>query len=347
MNKQGIFIGILFSVILYLNYILYQNYLFDLLIATIFTIATFDIYTQLEKRLKNSTLASFILLFAVLILIFAPIGYLFVKAAAFAATINMEQIEQKLQALALLTKSALASIPGLEEKVNEVYKDLNIGAISKEILSFLASFTKGSANFIIDAMFIAIFYFFLNIYGKRILDFTLKALPIERENANELMHQGGVTIKAVFYSMFITAFLQGLLFGIFVAFFGLDGLLLGLLYGLASMIPVVGGGLVWIPTSAYLFFQGSSIGAIAVAIYSIIVLATLVDNFVRPIIVGWLNNKVLKTDRGLNEILVFFSMLAGLGQFGFFGIILGPAIMALLLSILKLLQIKNKEGFTD
>ncbi len=345
MSKQGIFIGILFALTLYFNYVLYEKYLFDLLIAIIFTIATFDIYTKMTSIVKSKSLASTMLLFVVLILIFAPIGYLFVKAAAFVAAINIGEIEQKIQALALLIKSTLAEIPGLKEKVNEVYQNIDITAISKEIFSFLASFTKDSANFVIDAMFIAVFYFFLNIYGKNILDFTLKAIPLERKNANELMHEGGVTIKAVFYSLFITAFLQGLLFGVFVSFFGLDGLLLGLLYGFASMIPIVGGGLVWIPVSGYLLFDGATIGAIAVAIYSIVVLATVVDNFVRPIIVGWLNNKVLKTDKGLNEILVFFSMLAGLGQFGFFGIILGPAIMALLLSVLRLLQMKNKEGF--
>lgn len=345
MNKQGIFIGILFATILYLNYLLYEKYLFDLLIATIFTIATFDIYTKLASKIKSESLASSIILFVVLILIFAPIGYLFVKAAAFVATINIGEIEQKLQALALLMKSIFAEIPGLKAKVNEVYQNIDIAIISKEILSFLASFTKDSANFVIDALFIAIFYFFLNIYGKNILEFTLKATPLERKNANELMHEGGVTIKAVFYSLFITAFLQGLLFGVFVSFFGLDGLLLGLLYGFASMIPVVGGGLVWIPASGYLLFEGSTIAAIAVAIYSIVILATVVDNFVRPVIVGWLNNRVLKTDKGLNEILVFFSMLAGLGQFGFFGIILGPAIMALLLSILRLLHMKREEGF--
>ena len=42
-------------------------------------------------------------------------------------------------------------------------------------------------------------------------------------------------------------------------------------------------------------------------------------------------------------MVIFFSMIAGLTTFGFWGMILGPAITAFFLAILKLFEARTKE----
>lgn len=317
---------------------LFQNFIFVFIIAIVFSIATADFYSALLRKLKNPLLASAVLLLGMLLLIFAPIGYFFTKAAAFIATVDLSQTQDQVEGAFKYAQSYLATIPLAEQKINEVFGNIDTAAIGKKIFAFMGSFTQGSATFIIDAGFIAMFYFALNVYGARVINFILNATPVNQETSKAIISETSIVVKSVFFSLFITAFLQGALFGIFVYFLGLDALLMGLLYGFASMIPVIGGALVWIPTALYVYAYGSPVGAIALAIYAVVVLATVMDNFARPLIVKWLNKKVIKADAGLNEILLFFSMLAGVGQFGFFGIILGPAIVAMLISILKVFQ---------
>lgn len=304
----------------------------------ILSIATADLYSLLLRKLKRPVLASAVLLLGMLVLIFAPIGYFFIKAAALVATVDLSQTQEQVQGAFNYVQGYLATIPLVEQKINEIFSNINTAAIGKKIFAFMGSFTQGSASFIIDGIFIAMFYFALNIYGARIIQFILNATPLNRETSKVIISETSTVVKSVFFSLFITAFLQGTLFGIFVYFLGLDALLLGLLYGFSSMIPVIGGALVWIPTALYTYAYSSPAGAIALAIYSMVVLATVMDNFARPLIVKWLNKAVIKADAGLNEILLFFAMIAGVGQFGFFGIILGPAIVAMLISILKVFQ---------
>jgi predicted PurR-regulated permease PerM len=168
--------------------------------------------------------------------------------------------------------------------------------------------------------------------------FVFATLPLSSKHQKVLVHETLMSIRSLFYALFITAFLQGAIFAILMLFYGMDALFWGLLYGIASMVPVVGGALVWIPLSVYAWLNISPIAAGVIALYSIIILGTLVDNFARPIVVGWVNKHLLQNHQGMHEILVFFAMIAGIGAVGFFGIILGPTIVALTIVLMKLVQ---------
>jgi len=340
--KESNFLFILLCIVIFLSYILFEAYIFTIIIAAVFSIATSDIYGYFFKKTKSRFISSALLLFFMFSIIFLPITYFFFKAVAFLTTLDMGELQTHIKSVLNSAQSILASIPGIEEKVKEVMDRIDSAALGRKALVYLGSFTAGSATFVIDAGFIAMFYFMFNIYGRGIVDFIIKATPMEEKSAKTLLNESASVVKSVFFSLFITALLQGALFGVFVYFYGLDALFLGILYGFASMVPVVGGALVWIPTAIYMFLYVSPVGALALSIYSIVVLATLADNFLRPFVVNWLNNRVLKTEESLNEIIVFFAMIAGVGQFGFFGIILGPAIMAMLVSVIKVFQkLKN------
>ena len=78
-----------------------------------------------------------------------------------------------------------------------------------------------------------------------------------------------------------------------------------------------------------------------------IVCAVLIDNVIKPILIGLINKKVLKTSVRINELLIFFAILAGLTNIGFWGIILGPAITALFISLLRIYRKQTaKESLT-
>ncbi|MEJ2373385.1 MAG: AI-2E family transporter, partial [Sulfurimonas sp.] len=151
-------------------------------------------------------------------------------------------------------------------------------------------------------------------------------------------------MSVVFYSIITTAMFEGALFGIAISFIGYNGLLFGIMYGFASLVPVVGGIIMWLPFMLYEFSIGNSFNAWFIAIYSIVVISIVADTFVKPIIIKEINLKLLNEDDAkLNELVIFFAIIAGLTTFGFWGMILGPAITAFFLTILKLFEARTAE----
>jgi len=67
----------------------------------------------------------------------------------------------------------------------------------------------------------------------------------------------------------------------------------------------------------------------------VVVISIIADTFIKPIIIKLIKEKFLKKDVAINELLIFFSIFAGMGSYGFWGIILGPAVTSLLIAISK------------
>jgi predicted PurR-regulated permease PerM len=219
-------------------------------------------------------------------------------------------------------------------KIKEFLASDSIQTIYNNIAHLLGTLTAKSAVFLKDMILIIIFFFFSNLYGQDILSFIKKVSPLDEDKANILFKDTQEMMGLVFYSTLITAIFEGLLFGVFVQFYGFDGVFFTVMYAFASLIPVVGGAIMWLPMSLYLYATGDTSGAIQVALYSIIVISLIADTFIKPLIIKYIKLE-LKNSIELNPLLIFFSIVAGLSTFGFWGVILGPAITSLFISILK------------
>ena len=91
----------------------------------------------------------------------------------------------------------------------------------------------------------------------------------------------------------------------------------------------------WIPLVGYELFLGDYNAAFFIALYSLIFIAFVIDNLVKPLIIKLMTTKILKASLQINEMLIFFAILAGLSAFGFWGIVLGPIITALFIALLR------------
>ncbi len=72
----------------------------------------------------------------------------------------------------------------------------------------------------------------------------------------------------------------------------------------------------------------------------------IADTFVKPVIIYFISKYLIKTTTKINSLLVFFAILAGISTYGFWGIILGPAVTALFISLLKIYDTlkRNKDA---
>jgi predicted PurR-regulated permease PerM len=151
-------------------------------------------------------------------------------------------------------------------------------------------------------------------------------------------------MSVVFYSILATAVLEGALFGVAVGYMGYNGLLFGIMYGFASLIPVIGGVIMWVPFALYELSVGNTQNALFISAYTIIVISIIADTFVKPIIIKIINQKLIKPQEKINELVIFFAIIAGLATFGFWGMIIGPAITVLFLTLLRITEAQREES---
>jgi len=117
---------------------------------------------------------------------------------------------------------------------------------------------------------------------------------------------------------------QGTLGGLVFWVLGIHGALLwGALMAFMSLLPAVGAAIVWAPVAVYLLATGSIWQGVVLIGFGILVIS-LVDNVLRPILVG--------QDIKMPDYLVLVSTLGGISVFGVVGFVLGPMIAALFLS---------------
>jgi len=344
--KPQYFLIALAIVTLFFMIELFSPFLKPMIVALLLAVATNSLNLYMKRNIPNHFITSLFMTILLTAIFFIPVLYCIVS---FASLIN------KIDQAALLnifntTKDWVENIPDdfvyIKDQLNNLLEKIDIKEFIQNLLSIGAFLGKNSAKFIIDMVMILIFYFFFNFYSTSLSHYFKEALPLKSEDSNALFYESSNVMSVVLYSILATAVLEGFLFGIFVSFFGYDGILLGVLYGFASLVPVVGGLIMWLPVVIYEIFAGSIGNAIAIAIYSILVISIIADTFIKPVIIKYINKKVVKTPTAVNELLIFFSIVAGLSTFGFWGMIIGPAMVTFFISLLQLLKKFSDDIYT-
>jgi len=167
------------------------------------------------------------------------------------------------------------------------------------------------------SIFIAFFLFRDGVHlGQRL---TAAIERIGGERGGHLLTVAGKTVRGVVYGILGTALAQAVVAGIGFVIAGVPGAaLLALLTFFASVVPIVGTALVWLPAAIWLFHLGSTGWGIFMLIWGLGV-ANL-DNIVKP----WL----ISQGSNMPFILIFFGVLGGALAFGFIGVFLGPTLLA-------------------
>ncbi|MDQ7083769.1 MAG: AI-2E family transporter [Sulfurovum sp.] len=213
--------------------------------------------------------------------------------------------------------------------------DAQVTLYINESSSYLTIAGGAGLGFMKNMFFVVVFYFFINYYGTRFFDIVLSLLPIAPRKGVRMMHEVSATMEVVFYSIIVTAIFEGLLFGMIMSAFGFNGLLFGVIYGFASLIPIVGGIIVWAPVALYAWTKIDAHTALIIASYSVIMISIIADTIIKPMIIKVIKEDLLKSSIRINSMIIFFSILAGMSTYGFWGMIVGPAITSFLIAMTK------------
>ena len=344
--KAAYFLIAIAIVMIFFMVELFDPFLKAIFVSVLLAIATSSLSLYLEEKFKSRILSSGFMTVGLTALFFIPVLYCIFSFANFFNQVDQQLLIKNLSDMKVFLQKSVEDVAIVNDFLSDITSKIDVGKTVQTILSMGAYLGKNSAKFMIDMVMILIFFFFFPLYPTSISTFIKEPLPIKKEDSNILINESSSVMTVVLYSILITAIFEGLLFGVFLTYFGYDGLLFGVLYGFASLIPVIGGVIMWLPIVIYEGATNSLSNAIIIAVYSIIVISIIADTFIKPMIIKYINQKVVKTPTSINELLIFFSIVAGLSTFGFWGMIIGPAMVTFFISIMQLLK-KYSDDFKE
>ncbi len=162
---------------------------------------------------------------------------------------------------------------------------------------------------------------------KKIMDTIRHLNPLGKDIGELYITKLAAMTKAMVKGQFIIAFLQGLTDALLLYLAGLHSTFFFFLVLLTalSIIPL-GGGIIAIPIGIVMMFTGNVWGGVLVVAGHILIV-TNIDNVLRP--------KLVPSEARLDSALTLLAVFAGLGLFGFLGIVIGPVIMILIVTTIR------------
>lgn len=203
-----------------------------------------------------------------------------------------------------------------------------VDSLAEFIVSALRHFTLGAPGTIVRVSATVVAFFFFLRQGPSWLRGLREVLPLQASLTNALYDTVAISIKTVFRGVLLTAAAQA---SLATAGYVIAGapvpVLLGFLTFITSLLPFVGAAAVWLPTAIGLYLVDRTSSAVFLVIYGTLIVS-LVDNFLRPVLIG--------QGMRLPLLWLFLAILGGLQSFGFLGLLLGPAALALTMACVRI-----------
>ena len=232
-----------------------------------------------------------------------------------------QQVHDALPAWAinLLDRFDIASLGAVQEKISA-----GLMAGSQYIATQALSIGQSTFEFVANLFVMLYLLFFLlrdeDVLSKRIRD----TIPLHAEQKRAFLLKFTTVIRATVKGDMLVALLQGALGGLIFWFLGISSpVLWAVVMAFFSLLPAIGAGLIWIPVAAYLLATGAIWQGVVLIAFGALVIG-LVDNFLRPILVG--------KDTKMPDYVVLISTLGGIATFGLNGFVIGPVIAAMFIS---------------
>ena len=221
----------------------------------------------------------------------------------------------------------------------ELYNGESLQNASKKIADNLPMFLTGTANFVTNLLLMFFVLYYMLFHGKRMETYLNDSIPLRESNREMLATETIVMIRANAIGIPLLAVIHGLVAMLGYFIFGInDYVVWGFLTGVASLIPIVGTGIIWVPLTIYLFASGQNWQGIGLGIYSLAVL-TNVDYVARI--------TILRKIGDVHPLITIFGVIIGLSMFGFLGLVFGPLLISYFILLVKIYRNEfNAEPIT-
>jgi predicted PurR-regulated permease PerM len=324
-----------------------RAFMLTILLAAIFAGLSYPVYEWMLVRVRGrKALAALATLLVLLVLVMAPLLAVLGAGATEALRVT-ETITPRLQQLVDQPgelESRLRALPGYDRiepyrtqiltKTGEL-----VGSTSAFLFAALSATTRATAVFIFHFFVVLYTMFFFLTGGPGLLAGALAYLPLTEADKQRMVGKFVSVTRATLKGTILIGVAQGILGGLAFWAAGIDGSIFwGTVMTVLSIIPGVGGALVWVPATIILVATGEVWRGIALALFCALIVGS-VDNVLRPRLVG--------QDTKMHELLIFFSTLGGLMFFGAMGFILGPILAALFVTAWEMFGTAFRTALTE
>ena len=304
------------------------------LVGALLAFALHHAYKQLVRRTDRPVLVALALTAAATLVVAGTLGafiyVLVLQGVAVLATVPRALAPGGGGAVFVQNLSPLALL-GIhpEEVVNRIRDAL--GAIATTLAGWAAQALGIALDGLLAIFFMSMTMYFVLRHWNEIARRAARMLPINPHHTRRLMREIRRIGRVVVIGNFGTAVIQGVVAGIGYVIARLpQPVFFGGMTAVASLVPVFGTMLVWVPAGLALVFAGHLGSGVFLLVWGSLAVVGVCDYFVRPKLVG----------RGetMSTWLTFVALFGGLKLFGFVGFLLGPLLAGISVSILRLYE---------
>ena len=330
---------------------LFWTYVSAIVLALLLASVFYPLYSRVKKVLRErEILASLSVTLFILIILIIPVGW-FVGTLSNEAydfyqrssnQVSLKKIQDiiendpvwaqrfkkfgKMTGLTITPETVEELASSIGQKVG-LFLYSQLKSIASNLLSFLIHFFL---------MMLTIFYLFRD--GPLLKDYLVELMPIPKEQlekvANKFQEMGG----AIIVGNGMSGIIQGIFGGFGFFFFGLGSpFLWGTVITFMAFLPIVGATAVFVPAAVFVLLTESPGLGVGFLIYNVCY-SSIVEYLVKPRLIG--------KGMQMNSLLVFVGILGGLKLFGILGIIYGPLIMTVFLTLAEIYRLEYKSSAT-
>jgi predicted PurR-regulated permease PerM len=346
-HPGGYFLLLLLVASLYAAYLVLSPYLNTIIISAALALLFYPMHSRILRFTGGrQTLACLCTCGVIICLVILPLFFLATALVA-QGVHSFNSIYEWVQGGGLVQLLAAEPVAHVRIKLTRYLSFIDLSKI--DLQGNLLSFSKSMGQFLLSKssnivsnltrlalhFFLLVFsLFYLLKEGRVMLDRLLHLLPLTKVQENELIQRIVKVIRLTFVGAVCSALVQGIAGGIALAIVGFPALFWGTVMAFASLIPVVGTALIWVPAAVYLGFSAGWGLTIFFVLWNLLMVGSI-DNFLRPYLIGG--------EAGLSPLVIFFAILGGVQLFGFIGILYGPLILALCGVLLYLYELEHKD----
>lgn len=338
---------------LYLAYQLANPFLHAIIMGIVFAVLSWPIQKKMLKITKakwKRIPATVLTMLIILVCVILP-STIFIVRVVPEALVSLGAISEWLSTFditAFLDSETVHNLfslvkehlPFIDPKTEDI-SDALLGATreaSQLLLKGATTVVSNALTFALHFALLLLVMFFMLLDGESMMARFMYLFPLKEVQKDAIFERLRSVARAVLVGGVLVAMLQGLVGGIGMAIVGMPALFCGALMALASFVPVLGTGLIWVPVSIWLFMNGMTWQGVFVLAWCGVLVSTI-DSVMRPVF--------MSNQAGLSTFFLFMSIIGGLKAFGMLGIFYGPLILGFVVVMLSLYATEYREFLAD
>lgn len=327
---------------------LFWTYVSAIILALLTASVLYPMYLLINRLFKGrESLASLFMVFFILLILIIPVGW-FVSTLSNEAfdfysrasnAVSLKKIQAGLESDSVWAQRIrkVGKMTGIEFTPETVEKLAT--SIGKNVGFFLYRQTSSIAtnllSFLVHFFLMMLLLYYLFRDGVRLKDYVSQLLPVPKEQLEKVVKKFQEMGRAIIVGNGFAGIVQGILGGFGFYFFGLHSpFLWGTIIAFMAFLPIIGASVIFVPAAVIILIQGKTGLGIGFLAYNVFY-SSIMEYLIKPRVIG--------EGMQMNSVLVFIGIIGGIKLFGILGIIYGPLIITIFLTLAEIYRLEYKE----